>query len=950
MGPFCSGDLTLPAFKNPSSAVSQRLATEHSPAPATQTGLRTHYSSRLMDTGNLRSPWTEKKLTSLVAEEKLDTKKLHQLYNDILQPLTLFPSQTTHTVQERKDPTEEQKYSSKDQFDLKEQVDATLCKDEVYARPVAPFMKDVCTVSPDVLCEIVKRRLHRKSAVQGGSTEVQRIFEEIILSEVRVACESITSVLCTTLLPQNKKLQLRRRIISHIMIVSEQLFMFYMHKMDRNKPHAVFSEEASLTRYKAQLLLDCSKFLNVFSVRHHLIAEIKELDGKELLHDDPNDVATEHIEETIPQYKSHYPRITMAYFLRLGRPHIAVHRVHRETELMQIGNIKGLDIEKVHMLVPRREDHSRAIRNMRCEAVTTPCPFIHEGDQETKEEYSHTKQTRFKKCVSCPNLRTGDLLADELRITFNQYAAECPETAGTFETVKVKNDPVSDDLRRLMQDSTLQKSRQVQCPDEEIPPLIRALGPGNRNAAKRLEMEALSQELNMKSEQHKEPQKTLPGRHPQTSTIDVQIPNRPLVRKADVQASDRIYTDITDIPTYPPVYNDFTSEIDAATVKKLDRNLYVGQELQEVYAELIKNISTDHLRFHQDLENETYATKVDFSVCVASSTLTKKTNQRVINKELDSLISRDKCESLIHHIPVDKEASRVCNSWLNWKKSVVNTNDYMTYISSQALDYLKVIFHLYSSNSEEEEQANIALKKKQDEQKRQRDKKIAELRAEKQRYLPGLWNSNSIMLGGLGSDPPIQDVEFEKKESINILSEAETSTYEVLQKKINSIWSALNVPEGQRLDMAIKYSSNDYRDRLPEAITMWEEAVRLIKGREKILAELEMFERTASDPNRFFHRGYEGTSMARMEESRKRQTLHKQITGFEHDLTKLLQVIKKTLNDTVSFNGRPYIEKIKWDKTEMLYWLQQDRRKSLMEMDIKKENTLVKLEPLNPVI
>lgn len=308
----------------------------------------------------------------------------------------------------------------------------------------------------------------------------------------------------------------------------------------------------------------------------------------------------------------------------------------------------------------------------------------------------------------------------------------------------------------------------------------------------------------------------------------------------------------------------------------------------------------------------------------------------------------NECESLVQHMPTDKEASRVYNSWLVWWKSVVNTDDYMKYVSTQDLDYLKVIYHLYNSDSEDEEQAHVALIKKQEEKKRQREKKIADLRAEKQSYSPGMWNVNSIMLGGLGSDPPVQDADLELKESLNTSSQVDIPASHVdLQKMINAIWNALHIPEGQRLDMAIKYSSNEYRDRLPEAIRMWEKAVLLIQKREKMLAELEMFEREASDPNRFFDKGYNGTSVARMEESKQRKKLYKQMSDTERAIAKILQFIKRTFNDIVSYKGRPYTEKMKWDKTEMLYWLQQDRRKSLIEMDTKKESMLVQLDPLN---
>ncbi|XP_068133095.1 coiled-coil domain-containing protein 87 isoform X2 [Hyperolius riggenbachi] len=912
--------------------------------------------------GDLKTLWRSRKPSPPSAEERLDAHRLHQLYNDILKPLTLFPSQTPRTKPERPGDTEQKKHTA---HKKKENVDENLCKEDIYTCPVAPFLKDILSASPDVLCDVIRRRLHGKSALAPGSTDVRQIFEEIILGEVSVATDSIPSVLCTALLTSSGKRHLHRRLLSHLMIVSEQLFLHYLLKMDWNKSHSLFSHDANLTRCKAQLLLDCSKFFNVFSIRHHLIVEIRELEAnKPLLSGHSEQMSEEqhttqmaqHANKKSATYKRSKQNFTMEYFIRLGRPNIAVHKTQRETDLMQIENIQRLDIEKVYKLIPRQEDCSKFIKDMHYAAVTTPCSFGHEKEQETEGRYRRC--ITMKKCSSCPNLRTGDLLAEELRITFKPYAAECPEIASTSQTEEEKENPISDDLRRLIQDSTLQRSHheESQSSDEEIPPLIRAIGPGYRNTAKRQKMEALLQDLNKKSNGPKEKQKTETIPHPQGFTIDVQIPNRPLARRMDVQASDRIFTHLTEIQKYPPIYNDFASEIEAATVQKLDRNLYVGQELEEVYTELVKNLSTNHLRFDQDLEFEPYASKLNFSVCAASSTLTKKTNQRVINKELDSLAAIDDCDSTIPNMPVDKEkeTTRMYSSWLAWWKSVVNTDDYMKYISTQDMDYLKVVYHLYNSDSEDEEKAHIALLKKQEEQKRQRKKKIADLRAEKQNYKPGMWNVNSVMLGGLGSDPPIQDAEWEIEEPqdassqvLSVLQKDIAGSSADLQKKINAIWNALHVPEGQRLDMAIKYSSNEYRDRMPEAIHMWEQAVKLIQRREKMMAELEVFEREASDPNRFFQRGYSGTSFARMEESKQRKKLHKQIADVENPISKILQAIKRIFNDTVSYKGRPYAEKIKWDKTEMLYWLQQDRRKFVLEMDIKTDSTALRLDPVN---
>ncbi|CAI9578594.1 unnamed protein product [Staurois parvus] len=531
-----------------------------------------------------------------------------------------------------------------------------------------------------------------------------------------------------------RKAALHRRLLGHIMIVSEQLFLHYLHKMDWSKSHSLFSDEANLTRCKAQLLLDCSKFFNVFSAQHHLIAEIKDLEGNE--HDEVTMEQTaqfsQHSDKKRLPYKIAKPPLTMEYFIRLGRPETAVQKVQRETDLMQIKNIQGLDLEKVYKLYPKSKDYSTFKKNIHCEAVTTPCSFRHEEDQKTDEENGYAKCTLIKKSVSCPNLRIGDLLADELRIIFKKYPSECPDIL-TISQTEVEGNPVSYDLRRLIGDAKLQSSNCVerQHSDEEIPPLISAIGPGYKNPAKRQKMEALLQSLNKKSEQPKEIEKTKTSSHPQTFTVDVQVPNRPLVRRADIQASDRVFTHLTEIQKYPPIYNDFASEIESATVKKLDRNLYVGQELEEVYTELVKNLSTNHLRFDQDLEFEPYATKMDLSVCTASSTLTKKTNQRVINRDLDSLAANNECESVMQHIPTDKEASRVFNSWLVWWKSVVNTDDYMKYVSTQDLDYLKVIYHLYNSDSEDEEQARVALIKKQEERKRGNGRKRLQISEQK---------------------------------------------------------------------------------------------------------------------------------------------------------------------------------------------------------------------------
>ena len=60
-----------------------------------------------------------------------------------------------------------------------------------------------------------------------------------------------------------------------------------------------------------------------------------------------------------------------------------------------------------------------------------------------------------------------------------------------------------------------------------------------------------------------------------------------------------------------------------------------------------------------------------------------------------------------------------------------------------------------------------------------------------------------------------------------------------------------------------------------QAITEWERATRLILKRESLMAQLESFERSASDPNRFFEKGSRGSSVARLEEAKIRSDIYK---------------------------------------------------------------------------
>lgn len=95
------------------------------------------------------------------------------------------------------------------------------------------------------------------------------------------------------------------------------------------------------------------------------------------------------------------------------------------------------------------------------------------------------------------------------------------------------------------------------------------------------------------------------------------------------------------------------------------------------------------------------------------------------------------------------------------------------------------------------------------------------------------------------------------------------------QERLERLWAMLKMPDHQRLDMAIRYSTEAMSDRFIKALDAWDSAAKVVLEREALMAELEAFERLASDPNRFFVKGHQGSSKARMQEAAERENLLK---------------------------------------------------------------------------
>ncbi|XP_073724899.1 coiled-coil domain-containing protein 87 isoform X4 [Misgurnus anguillicaudatus] len=556
-------------------------------------------------------------------------------------------------------------------------------------------------------------------------------------------------------------------------------------------------------------------------------------------------------------------------------------------------NIGELDLQRVYDLLPRHEDAIPFKIDPKCSTVSSP-PSIQKQD---KDENPHQNRfVRIKGCHSMPDLSRETLL-EELDIAPLSRSASLLVLLSTESILKDHIHP-REDLKRLLEDSDYDNDSSC---ETDLPPLIKAHCSYDSNRLQKLkERLQKMEEEEEEEEKHKAPSKKL--QHPQGAVVKMAASPQIIVHMATARMSDRVLLENIKLNMYPP----------------------------------------------EDPRIEPIPTN-------AACYLNRSNNKNLFNPSLIrpnpySISHSERMEMASNRKrPVD-ETTRAYRAWFNWWKCQLSFDDYLNHISNQDSDYLSVMFHLYDSEDEEEERKKLAHKQKKERRRRQQER-INLLRKVKQEYVPGFWNVNTIQMGGLGKDPELEETNPDEK--TQDVSEGESMCFgemdgEQVQARLKKIWNALYLPEGQRLDMAIKYSTYEYRDHLPEAIDAWEQAARLIQQRELLLSRLEDFEREASDPCRFFQQGYHGSSIARMEEASCREKLSSQISAVDKELSKTIGHITTRFNDSITYKGRPYKDKMRWDRIEMLYWLQQERRVHSLERFAQGPTALPgRLPPLN---
>jgi len=850
-------------------------------------------------------------------------------------------------------------------------------------RPLTPI-EDAVKCPPSsfsALAKLVHPRLSPKEGITGLTVDDQQQLIEILMSELNNVWRDVQRGPPDPFLTGQQNRELQRRLTIEIVVITQGLFAKYLDKANKLNQRGVFSGPANLSRLKTQLALEASKSLNVLSLRRNLAAEMKH----------PLDTSTVSSKFSFnramraPSPKLYRPLVTRQEKDKKGKAHLT------RAEKQQLWIDRELsDLQKK---MPHVEPSW--IQSMFPHHLSLPKKAPSDSGSVTEEEESQQRSNddaRFhflqQKNASLPELFSRDAVLEELGILpeeiqdyvmkrsqsetkiMEEKTSEERDVDRKRDTKPSTADLAAQDLMKLISPSTPAKpSERLQGEEEndDLPPLLQALA---RHSTTNREKDLRKQRHLQKDEESKDDQEDAASvtstirsteassvandptvlddniteftgeEHPQPAVVSLRLPDKSVVRTSDVRVSNRVNKASVTLKRYPTVYNDLTGEIDALTVKWLDRNLFIGEEIKEVYEEIIKTIGTDHLLFDQDTYVEKSATTVDVSLCTSSASLNKPRAGRVINKHLKKAIPppwgnstadnwrnspkfgglgrEDILQAKLKRDDDNSHGNKSYNSWLAWWRSTITTDDFLKFLSTQENDYMSLLFHLYDSDNEADDEEDGDEARPDTIQMaliRERERKLAELKSLKTEYQPGMWNVNSIFLGGLGNEPEVNEEELManledtylpvsivtptkqpteplssgsarsmgssatttsdrqrlegmlKANSTGVMTQAthtsrgeETaSTSEAgslsSQDRLERVWTLLCMPDAQRLDMAIKYSAEPYSASLLEALTFWEVATEVILDRESLMTKLEDFERTASDPNRFFVRG-----------------------------------------------------------------------------------------------
>ncbi|OUM66860.1 hypothetical protein PIROE2DRAFT_59119 [Piromyces sp. E2] len=139
-----------------------------------------------------------------------------------------------------------------------------------------------------------------------------------------------------------------------------------------------------------------------------------------------------------------------------------------------------------------------------------------------------------------------------------------------------------------------------------------------------------------------------------------------------------------------------------------------------------------------------------------------------------------------------------------------------------------------------------------------------------------------------------------------------------MQEAMECIFNRLKMPINEKVDLAIKYGSYEFSMKFIEAISCWNIVSKLIIKREEKLDRIREFESKISNPYRFFKKGESSLPTARFVEDLYRKNFVRDLDPINKRIIKLCIKIYKKYGDIVKYEGKPYIEKIKNDYSNII--------------------------------
>lgn len=813
------------------------------------------------------------------ASAKMDPFKqeseLQHFYHQLLRPLSLFPRRPTHP--------ESQKRVSLD------------------VPMLLPLPVSRLTVTS--LCRQVAKRLASSGLTERMPPEGRQRFTKVILDELKCSWREPPPEPSLSHLNNQR---LRKRLLVYVLLSCEQLFLRYLHLLKTmSATSEVFTESATLTRLTASLAKDCTVFLTSPDVYRSLLADFRALLKAEQAKGGLYKLRPVSPPGTLklwPQGTSVTQgpccNLNLTYLIQLSRQPEFLSEPESDP-MKELKSIPKLKRRKPLRLLSSAQKNRES--GLSYSQIVYPVAPISESPP-----ISHLPLcSQLQRGQSMPSLREGWKLADELGLPPLPPRPLTPLVLVTERKPELAGDPVTEDLKQMMKNMKLEWTRSSPL-DSGLALLLGAMT--HRPAAAQC-MEELQRML---KEEEASRQQGPKSRSPQPQPVTVTLKlKHSVVQAAGVQVSERKFLDSFHIKGTGVLYNHLAGELDPKLIEEMDTDRFVGNNIREVYKELMSRVSTDHFSFEQGPLIEPAANK-DWSMFLTSAFI-RQEKQYVINPKLAGLrpqranISqpnpdRTSVTSLQASKAWEKQANK--SSWVNWRKIALSADDYFKYLTDQETDFLHVIFQMYEEEVPVEPMAPV-----KEPLKIQHPPPL--LKDEEPDFVPGEWDWNTVL--------------GHRLETKRINLQGEPYKIQSLQKRLERLWSMLEVPSKDRLDIVIKYSSNARLRQLPSLVSAWERALQPIQLREMLLGKLEWFERQASDPNRFFQKT--GTGLSRfLEENQIRSHLHRKLKLLEAPLASLLEEIELIFGEPVTFKGRRYLDKMKHDKVEMLYWLQQRRR------------------------